>query len=1109
MALEPSGISLQAKGFKDYVKNLDTIEKKQREAFDTEFEGTSKSFAQVTKAAKAYEKELAAVAAAEKKAQQEAEKLAQAQVKAAETARTAQKKQAKEAERSRRAGRTQVGEGVRAIATGDISGGLKNVVGGLKAIGPAAAIATGGLAAVAAGAVVVTTAVGAIGVSVINLAKDTDTATRQIGAGLGITAAQAADKYNKSVQNIFKDNPQAQFGEIAQAITLTERALDGLTDKQLENIAGQAIKISDQFDQDLPKVIGAFEQSMEQLGLTGDQAGDFITASLQRLPVDDAIDSINEYSGTLADMGFAGDEAFSLLLGGAQGAILGTDRAIDAINEFNIRFVEGGDDIKESFATLGLNFDEFRQAAEQGTGTAADAFKAFIQRAGEVDLSITSNRAAVNALGTQFEQLSADTIKALDPDAIGFEDVAGAADKLDERFDTLGGAFQQIRAGALVALAPIGKVVLDLANSIVPKIKAAFEAVRPAIEAFAARVVPAFEFGAAALGRLGESLGLARDGASTFESVLNGVAVVIEGVAGGIEILARVTETFRQIFAFARAGAAAFGSIISDVFSTAIKSIGALGAAFLKLVKLDFAGAGEALKDFEIIGIDDVNKSLDKAGQAAISKFKEIAVDVEEIPIEPVIVPEVEIPAGIDTGLAKPFIEQTQAIKLSEEALESYQGALKQAEDLQRSFSREAEDSALKLIRANEDIARSQAKAEKDLGSKQAKDRDKLLGDQIRELDDFEKDRKKQIAKAEADIRQARKAADEKRKQDQAKLQRELKQAQDSFNLSQLQSERRFKLQETRLIAEGDILAIQQLREDQALQRQEEKENFDESQKGRIQSAEETQKEQGKDLESQLSTLKANLEDQKAELLRSFDEQIEQQRIAQAEERTLQQQKFAEDAAERQIQLAREEEDRRISQQRQIEDLGRSLAEQAGVTAEGTAAIAGELEKVFGIDGVADSIMTGFTEKTENEFTDLFANLEKTASESSLKKILQEVQETALPGTLRPSPSSGGGGFGSRIGGIPEFGEGGVVPGPVGSPQIIQAHGGETIFPTQQRSFQMIAPVIPSQSLEVLMSGGFNITGDGQSNEAILQAATQEMTENFRIAVRRLARRNN
>ena len=73
--------------------------------------------------------------------------------------------------------------------------------------------------------------------------------------------------------------------------------------------------------------------------------------------------------------------------------------------------------------------------------------------------------------------------------------------------------------------------------------------------------------------------------------------------------------------------------------------------------------------------------------------------------------------------------------------------------------------------------------------------------------------------------------------------------------------------------------------------------------------------------------------------------------------------------------MQREQEDRRINQQRQLEDLGRSLVNQKDITKEGATAIAGELESVFGSQGVADLIISGFTARTENEFTELFGNL--------------------------------------------------------------------------------------------------------------------------------------
>ncbi len=512
--------------------------------------------------------------------------------------------------------------------------------------------------------------------------------------------------------------------------------------------------------------------------------------------------------------------------------------------------------------------------------------------------------------------------------------------------------------------------------------------------------------------------------------------------------------------------------IIQIAFGTLTKNTNQLLAGFAKIREADF---GQAFKD--------ISESVNQASERHIDYKKRVDETANSQSNF----------TDANRATIDALLGQSEAAAQSTKSLQAYQTAIKQAEALQLSFGRAAEDSARKIARANEDIARKQAAAVIKLEEKQASDRTKLLADQQKELDRFEDNRRKEIAKAEQDIRKVQAEAGEQRKRDQRKLQRELAKEQERFNLSQLQSTRRFDLQESRLRAEGDILGLKELREDFALTQTEEKENFDQGQKDRVQSAEETQREQAKDLKKQLAELKSNLEDQRAELLKSFDEQVAQQAKAQAEATELQKQKFRDDAAERAIALERDEEDRRISQARQLEDLGRSFAEQEGVTEEGTKAIAAELEKVFGQEGVADTIFAGFTARTESEFRGLFDNVEQ---------IVSDIKTVSAP-----IPSIGGFG-GSRIGGLSEFDHGGVVPGPIGSPQVIQAHGGETVLPTHKQSFQMAAPVIPAQNLDVAMSGGFNITGGEQAGEAAVQAAVVEMTENFQIAVRRLARRN-
>ena len=61
------------------------------------------------------------------------------------------------------------------------------------------------------------------------------------------------------------------------------------------------------------------------------------------------------------------------------------------------------------------------------------------------------------------------------------------------------------------------------------------------------------------------------------------------------------------------------------------------------------------------------------------------------------------------------------------------------------------------------------------------------------------------------------------------------------------------------------------------------------------------------------------------------------------------------------------------------------MAKQEGVTKEGSEKIALALEEVFGIDGSASNIMSGFTAKTESEFRDLFDNLNKIVTDEAQK----------------------------------------------------------------------------------------------------------------------------
>lgn len=533
------------------------------------------------------------------------------------------------------------------------------------------------------------------------------------------------------------------------------------------------------------------------------------------------------------------------------------------------------------------------------------------------------------------------------------------------------------------------------------------------------------------------------------------------------DTLSQAAVTAQKALAFISAGAVGTASIVSSAWER---------------VGTTFSNLGRIIKGEPIKAIQSFDSILDEAAIKAADQFKSVASTIAGVSFdEP----------------TKSAMEFEQEIEQATVSLKGYEQALKQAENLQLSFARSAEDAALKLARANEDIARKQGRQVNKLEEKQAKDRSKILDDQIKELENFDKDSKKEVDKAEKDISKERQKAAESRLKAQKKLQDRLRQQEDRFRLSQIQGERRFQLADRRLRAEGDILALQELREDRALTLQEEKENFGQQQKETSKSGKEQIKEQEKVSNDRVNEIKERIESERAELLAGFDAELADFQQQQIEERANLQARFAEQAEDRKIALARQEEDRRISQTRQLEDLGRSLAEQEGVTKEGSEKVALALEGVFGIDGSASQIMTGFTAKTESEFRDLFENLNEIVTDEG--EIL-DLSNVGLPPT-RPGRRQ------SNASGIPSFKDGGVVPGPSGSPQLVLAHGGELIS-NQQQQQAMTAPVIPSQTLTI--QGGLNVQGSGfgEANQQIVDQTMNEMTEAWQIALNRLARRN-
>ena len=361
-----------------------------------------------------------------------------------------------------------------------------SVESGLGGVGEMLAGLSGPLGIATVGIGAVTTGIGAIGVAAINTASDINAASNQMSAALGATDEEAAN-LNQTMQNIYANNFGESFEDIAGGIVSVEQAfmrVGDLSEEQLQQLTENGLALRDVYGVDIAESANAAATLVEEFGLTHQEAMDFITTGFQNglNASDDFLDTIGEYSTQFSEGGASADQFFSLLESGMQGGMLGTDKAADAFKEFRVRIQDGSTLTAQSLEMIGINSEQLLADMANGTGSAADAWQLVNQKLGEVEDQNVLMQAGVGLLGTQFEDLGQDAAGNLSMATTSLADMAGATDSLNVKYNDLGAVGEGIWRQLELSIAPVGTVLLGLANDAMPGVQAAFTNAQPYIQ---------------------------------------------------------------------------------------------------------------------------------------------------------------------------------------------------------------------------------------------------------------------------------------------------------------------------------------------------------------------------------------------------------------------------------------------------------------------------------------------------------------------------------------------------------------------------------------------------------------------------------------------------
>lgn len=336
------------------------------------------------------------------------------------------------------------------------------------------------------GAAIAGTAILTIGGKAFDVAKQIDAATDQIGASLGLTDTEAK-KFGATIKTVYGDNFGDSIEDVGKSIENVAKQLR-LTadDPALVKVTENAYRLKDVFGVEVNDSIDAVKTLMEKFGITADEAFDHLTAGYQR-GLDrsgDFLDTIGEYSVQFAEGGASVTEFFSALDTGLQGGVLGTDKAADAFKEFRVRIQDGSTLTAQSLEQIGLNADDITSKLNDGSITVKDAWD-MVQRAliKTTDAGVQF-QAGVGLIGTQFEDMGAKAVLAMDLTNDWADGGLKATSELDSKYTNLGSVAEGMWRKFEVGIAPAGEAILGFVNDNLPAVQELVDGVSSKIVEF-------------------------------------------------------------------------------------------------------------------------------------------------------------------------------------------------------------------------------------------------------------------------------------------------------------------------------------------------------------------------------------------------------------------------------------------------------------------------------------------------------------------------------------------------------------------------------------------------------------------------------------------------
>lgn len=308
----------------------------------------------------------------------------------------------------------------------------------------------------------------AIGGDILNTGMDFANAQSLMQNSMGLTKSQA-DQATQSVHGVFNSGLVEDVNEASEAVMTVKNSFQDLNGQDLTNLTNQLVAIAKHGGVDIKDATNAASQAMKGFEISGQEATDVVAKGLQDglNKNDDFLDTVNEYAPTFQDAGMSAGNMLNVLNAGMQNGAFNTDKVADAVKEFQLRLTSG--QLDEPMQQFGQATQDVFQKFKDGQATSAEVMSAVGKDL--KGMPADQAKAAVQGLGTQFEDLGQGASAALLEAETGTEKVNGAADKMAKKTpgEKMQASINQLKdalANLVSQLAPVIDFISQLVTSI-------------------------------------------------------------------------------------------------------------------------------------------------------------------------------------------------------------------------------------------------------------------------------------------------------------------------------------------------------------------------------------------------------------------------------------------------------------------------------------------------------------------------------------------------------------------------------------------------------------------------------------------------------------------